>query len=218
MTTWEQWVENLKNSVSGLGNSIYNAFNQPITTMADYDNNKQPTPTISQYNQPTTAPAYTPAPVPPTPTPTPTAWADVTKYNDPASYTDLINQIWKGVPSQDVIDTMQGESGGRIGAYNLNDVPNGWGKAIGVNIPDTRTDWLNLRKQYESVDVGLMMLNTADAMTEYLDKKGWTYYDLLHDPVKNLTAAYDLYSGNIPKTSKGWGNWNGRPERLKGKK
>jgi hypothetical protein len=194
--------------------------NTPEGKYYDYAGPQTPVPAYQTYGSNFPERPVTPTPIPsqaPTPvreftpssypTPTPDSWNNLGQYNDPmVAYGDLIKEIWQGVDPKIISSIMKNESGGRIGAYHIN-APKWQAGVLGKDIPDTQADWTKLRDENPSIDVGLMQINTAQAMTDYLNEKGWTYYDLLHDPKKNIQAAYDLYAGNIPYTSPGLGNW-----------
>lgn len=160
--------------------------------------NATPTPTMapSKSGIPNTPSRAMVQPVAPKPTVTPIP-------NTPQNpYLGLIKETWPGVDPMKVSNVMFGESSFRPNIIHYND-----NRAKPHEMVTNRDQWLNARRSSPSVDVGLMQINTAKAMTDYLIKKGWTYYDLINDPRKNLMAAYDLYRGAIPGTAPGWGNW-----------
>jgi hypothetical protein len=77
----------------------------------------------------------------------------------------------------------------------------------GMDAPATREEWVELRRKYPSIDVGLFQINTADAMNKYLENNGLTYWELINNPESNIRVAADLLYGRIPYTSPGWQNW-----------
>jgi len=151
---------------------------------------------------------FTPTPSP-TPTATPTPIPTITPVpKAPANpYLPLIRQIWRNVNPTMVSNVMFGESSFNPRVIHINR-PQEQGGGFHMVVPPNFSpqQWLELRRRYPSIDVGLMQINTAPAMSQYLASKGLTYYDLL-DPEKNLSVAYDLYAGRIPRTAPGWGNW-----------
>lgn len=117
-------------------------------------------------------------------------------------YTEMIKKTWPGVEPQKVSNVVSGESSFRPNIAHINLGEKSFTKPI-----KNREEWVALRRQYPSIDAGLMQINTSPAMTDYLISKGLTYYDLIEKPELNLQIAYDLYSGKIPRTAPGWGNW-----------
>jgi len=153
---------------------------------------------------PKSTPSPTPTPtITPTPTPFPLHPDIVKKYGQDYPYKEDIKQKWPGIDPNKVANIVYGESSFDPKRYHINKPV--WASGT---MPQTREQWLDLRRKYPSIDVGLTQLNTADAMNNYLSSKGLTYYDLFNNPQMALEVAYDLYSGKIPYTAKGWGNWN----------
>lgn len=142
----------------------------------------------------------------PTPTPTPVSVpldpGILTQWGQDYPYKDLIERIWAGVDPNKVANMIYRESSFDPSRYHINAPV--WKSGI---VPTTRREWLNLRRAYPSIDVGLTQLNTSDAMNNYLASKGLTYYDLFFDPEVAIQIAYDLYSGKIPYTRPGFQNW-----------
>lgn len=128
-------------------------------------------------------------------------------WPDKVPYLEEAKKIWKGVDPHKVVNVLFGESSLR-NSINAN-VSNGKGKIVPLPLPmpKSREEWKALRAKYPSIDVGISKINTNEAMTNYLESKGLTYYDLIVDPELNLQIGYDLYSGKIPRTAPGWGNW-----------
>jgi len=128
-------------------------------------------------------------------------------WPDKVPYLEEAKKIWKGVDPHKVVNVLFGESYLK-NSINAN-VSNGKGKIVPLPLPmpKDREEWTQLRAKYPSIDVGISKINTNTAMTNYLESKGLTYYDLIVDPELNLQIGYDLYSGKIPRTAPGWGNW-----------
>lgn len=166
-------------------------------------------------NTPTPKPRPTAVPPSPTatPTPTPTPKWDISRPLSRNQMANLVNQYFSQEAEarrNELINTFMGESSGRIGAYHINkpNRPTGLPGDGGEITPQTTQDWwVQQRRDWPSIDVGLTQLSTAGAMNDYLAQKGYTYWDLLHDPDKNMQVASDLYYGRIPRTAPGLGNW-----------
>lgn len=80
----------------------------------------------------------------------------------------------------------------------------------GWMVISSQEEWKALREQYPSIDVGITQLNTADAMNDYMEQQGLTYYDLMTAPDggrNGLRVGADLLNGKIPYTAPGWQNW-----------
>lgn len=161
-------------------------------------------------NQPTSSPSPvptnspTPSPVPssmPMASPMPTLLPEITnKWGDSPPYQNEVKSVWGDLANQ-AMNIAFKESSLDPKKYHINSPLWQGGNAT------TPEAWKDLRNMYPSIDTGLFQLNTATAMTDYLQGKGWTYYDTMTDPMKNIQAAYDLYAGNIPYTAPGWNNW-----------
>jgi hypothetical protein len=126
-------------------------------------------------------------------TPTPTLPAN--------PYDRYITQYFPQSEHEFARRVMSGESSNRPNIVHINRPGGGFSQTI-----DNPTQLESLLAENPSVDIGLLQLNTAKAMKDYLDRLGLKYTDLL-DPETNIRIAGDLYSGRIPFTSPGWGNW-----------
>lgn len=151
-----------------------------------------PTPSPSPSPMPSASPQYKIQNIKPL--------ADFPTQNNP--YYGDIPSIWQNVNPVAVHNVMAGESSFRPNIAQVN-VPLGDNFTKNINSAEELN---NLLDRYNSVDLGLMQLNTAPALRDYVQNQGLTLYDLL-DPTTNLQVAYDLYAGNIPETAPGWGNW-----------
>lgn len=123
-------------------------------------------------------------------------------YPEQVPYYDLIQKTWPGVDPNMVANVMFGESSFRPNLIHINE------PLWETRLIENQKQLENILSQYPSVDIGLMQYNVADqAKLDYLDQLGVTPYDLIADPELNLRVAYDLYSGKIPRTAPGIGNW-----------
>jgi Transglycosylase SLT domain len=186
--------------------AISKRVNAPIPSFR-YAEFGKVTPTNTPTVQPTVQPTIKPTnPIQPKPTPTP-----VTTYNKQGEphiwettknpHLALVKQIWQGVEPTNVSNVMARESSWRPNLVHVNTPDGGFHQAI--KDPNELNELL---RKHGSVDIGLMQINNAPAVEVYLRQKGLKWTDLL-DPATNLQVAYDLYSGRIPKTASGWGNW-----------
>ncbi|MDD5501506.1 MAG: transglycosylase SLT domain-containing protein [Candidatus Omnitrophica bacterium] len=177
-------------------------------------------------------PAFTPTPTPtPTPIPTPTytpkftlspeqiqererrareqvlriananLLPEIVENYPEVPYYDMIKRAWPGVNPNIVANLFYKES-------SLNP------RLVHINEPLYQTREVESRKEledilsrYPSVDIGLSQVNTNEAMTDYLNSLGLTYWDLIENPELNAKIGYDLFIGNIPRTSPGFSNW-----------
>lgn len=182
------------------GPKTYTSWNSPAPAMAQ----QMPVQNVAPVQQPPIQqPTQQPVQQPPQ--------APIGRVMTRDEVRPMVQKYWKGVDPEMVLNVIggngttvpNGESNFRTNAVNING-PAWYPIPEGVR---DQTHWVDLRKKHQSLDAGLMQINTAPAMTNYLISKGLTYYDLIQNPELNLQIAYDLYSGNIPKTARGWGNW-----------
>jgi hypothetical protein len=157
-----------------------------------------------------------PTAIPPSPTPTLAPNVQLSDEQMAALVGKHFNKppIEKDLTLEDLqkklVQTFKRESSSRTGAYHINrpSIPTGLSGDGGyINSSATPEWWKGQRKQFPSIDVGLTQLHTAPAMNDYLAKKGYTYFDLLHNADKNVEVASDLYYGRIPYTAPGIQNW-----------
>jgi len=160
-------------------------------------------------------PAQTPAQTVPGPIPTPAgvagAVAPFQAQTFPAAtpipgapinpFAAMIPQYFQGVDPQVISNIMFGESSFRPDVINVNRPGGGFHTRVG-----SQQELEALRQQYPSLDLGLMQINTAPAMENYLQNQGLSFYDLL-DPATNLRVGSDLLFGRIPQTASGLQNW-----------
>lgn len=133
----------------------------------------------------------------PTPTVTPVQGAPDNEY---------MPLIKEHFPDQDPMkwsNIMFKESSNRPNLAHINAGENSFSVPV-----ENRDQWLQLRRQYPSIDAGLMQMNTAEAVSEYLQSQGLTYYDLITNPELNIKVASDLFYGRIPRTAPGIQNWS----------
>jgi hypothetical protein len=126
------------------------------------------------------------------------------KWGENYPYKKEIQKTWQGVHPNQVANVLFRESSLNPTVAHINSNP--WGRTTDMSSLK-REQWKSLRNQESSIDIGLPQLNTSEAMNNYLTSKGITYYDLASNPEAQLQIAHDLYSGKIPKTASGWGNW-----------
>ncbi len=207
MSGLEDFIKNIQNLPQNIGNTLGYIGGQKDALINGYQGIT--TPLGEGYDTPSSGQVlseqYKPTPTAtlmPTPTTTPIPGTPENPY------LDLIKEYF---PDKDPVkwsNVMFRESSFNPLSLAANLYENGkFKEQIRLNPPKNREEWKSYRNQYPSIDVGLMQINTAKAVSEYLEKLGLTYYDLLQDPKLNIQIASDLYYGRIPYTRKGMQNW-----------